>query len=157
MFGFLFHRKRQEVHKALANRINHKCLDGVRHAARSATRSPFCEVMWLIPDRPDRLEALDEMIPVVGKDISTQGIAIIHQGPLEHGRVIIGMNGSHGPSFLRTTVEHSTSLGYGFWQIGLAGAEVLILSAAEADYWQTCVARFDGSPVDANEPAAVGV
>lgn len=151
MFGFLFHRKQQEVHKALATRINHKCADHVRHASRRATRSPYCEVVWLIADVPDRSEAFAEMIPVVGKDISTQGMALIHNEPIKAERVIIGLEGQHGPSFILSTVQHSTSLGYGFYHIGLHPDEVLHVLPGELAQWRNRLREHGGRTV-AEEP-----
>lgn len=154
MFGFLFHRKRQEVRKALASRINHKCADQLRHASRATTRTPFCEVVWLIPDG-DLEDGLAEMVPVVSKDMSTQGVALIHTEPVEGRRVIIGLEGQHGPSFIRATVEHSTPLGYGFYQIGLYPDEVLHVSPGPLARWRNRLREFGGSPVT-KEPVAVG-
>ena len=154
MFGFLFHRKRQEVHKALATRINHKCVDHVRHASRRASRSPYCEVVWLIPDVPDRSDAFAEMIPVIGKDISTQGMALLHTEAVSAPRVIIGLEGQHGPSFILSSVEHSTPLGYGFYQIGLCPDEVLHVSPGELAQWRNRVREYGGRV--AEEPVAVG-
>jgi hypothetical protein len=154
MFGFLFHRKRQDVRKALATRINHKCVAGIRHANRAVTRSPFCEVVWLIPDDGDLCGAFTDMVPVVGKDISTQGVSLIHNEPLADRRVVLGLEGAHGPSFIRATVEHSTSLGHGFYQIGLSPEEVLPAGPAEVSQWRRRLAELGGCPQE--EPVLAG-
>ncbi|HUG94392.1 MAG TPA: hypothetical protein VML55_26410 [Planctomycetaceae bacterium] len=154
MFGFLFHRKRQEVRKALASRINHRCADQLRHTSRATTRSPFCEVVWLIPDVSDLSEAFDEMMPVVSKDISTQGVSLIHTQPAASRRVVIGLEGQHGPSFIRATVEHSTPLGYGFYQIGLSPEEVLHAAPGELARWRSRLREYGAR--EAEQPVAVG-
>ncbi|MBW3542020.1 MAG: hypothetical protein KY476_17260 [Planctomycetes bacterium] len=146
MFGFLFERKRQEVRRALASRINLRCADGIRHADRGATRSPFCEILWLMPDDGDRGEAFEEMTPVVGKDISTQGIAIVHNQPVTAKRVLVALDGQFGPSFIRSTVEHSTPLGHGFYQIGLHPDEVVQLEAHEVAAWRRRCEEFASDP-----------
>jgi hypothetical protein len=154
MFGFLFHRKRQEVRRALATRINHNCVSQIRHASRTATRSPFCEVVWLIPDHDDLSDAFADMVPVVSKDISTQGVALIHTEPVTARRVVLGLEGAHGASFIRSTVEHSTPLGYGFYQIGLYPDEVLHVAPAEVAQWRRRLADLGGRVEE--EPVLAG-
>ena len=154
MFGFLFHRKRQEVRKALTSRINHKCVDQVRHANRAVTRTAICEVLWLIPDG-DLRDGFADMVPAVSKDISPQGIAVIHTEPVTDSRITIGLEGQHGPTFIRANVEHCTSLGYGFYQIGLHPDEVLNVSYGDLSQWQHRLREYGGHAA-VKEPVGIG-
>ena len=94
------------------------------------------------------------MVPVVSKDISTQGVSLVHTEAVESRRVILGLEGQHGPSFIRATVEHSTPLGYGFYQIGLYPEEVLHVAPGDLARWRNRLAEYGGRVMEA--PLAVG-
>ncbi|MBM83861.1 MAG: hypothetical protein CMJ78_25175 [Planctomycetaceae bacterium] len=63
-------------------------------------------------DQPD----YENVFPIVTKDISERGLSFIHAGEITTNKVIVGFEGPVGLSFLSCSVEHITSLGYGFQQ-----------------------------------------
>lgn len=125
MFSFLFYKKRSEVARVLTARVNHHCFAGLDPRDRTASRTSYCEVVWLVTcgsrGRPDYGSA----VPVVSKDISPQGLSLIHSAPLEEQRVLIGLRSDTGMVFLQCERAHSTPLGCGFHQIGLIPTEMV--------------------------------
>jgi hypothetical protein len=131
MFSFFSHKKVADVQRLLTSRINHSCLSNLDPKARNASRSSFCEVVWLVFVGENRQPDFTTGIPVVSKDICAQGLALIHTHPVEDERVLVGLQSSTGPGFLNCSVEHCTSLGYGFYQVGLRPEEVTSVSSAD--------------------------
>ncbi len=128
MLGFFTHRKKAEVHRLLANRINESCLTRIKPGNRTATRTSFCEVVWLIPVHPHGELNLHAAFPAVGKDICPKGLSLIHSESLDCEHAIVGLRDQAGIAFLKCEVEHSTPIGYQFHQIGLYPEETVSLS-----------------------------
>jgi hypothetical protein len=125
MLSFSSQQKRQEVQRLFTSRINQSCLSNINPRDRAASRSAFCEVVWAIPCGRTGKPDFNSAFPVVSKDISAKGLALIHSEPITSDPLLIGLQDQTGPCFVRCALEHCTALGYGFYQIGLHPDEVV--------------------------------
>lgn len=151
MLNFDFFNQRAEVKRALSSRLNHRCMDSLRHQDRQAERSNYSRVVWLIPQdgkRPDYSQA----VPAVSKDLSIQGLSLIHTSPVSESPLVVGVPGELGMSFFHCNVEHCSSLGYGFFQIGLFPVKVVNLNTSEMQSWESRLAEL--TPKTEEEPVA---
>ena len=149
MLDFEYFNRRKEVQTALTNRVNTVCMDGIRHADRKNQRSPFSEVVWLVPTELNKRGDYSKALPAVSKDISVGGLSLVHNRPLTSDHVIAILPGANGPTFLRCEVEHCTRLGYGFFQIGLRPERVLQAKHQEQIDWEKRCEEFDDTPAAA--------
>jgi hypothetical protein len=153
MFSFLFYKKRSEVARLLTARVNHHCITGLDPRDRTADRTSYSEVVWLITtDSRGRFD-YGSAVPVVSKDISPQGMALIHNSPIQGQRVLIGLRGESGMNFLSCDTVHSSHLGCGFYQVGLAPTEVV--SSVPKDVSIALFKRF-AAESEKHEPALAG-
>jgi hypothetical protein len=134
MFGFFIQKKRQEVRRMFQGRLNRSYFRQFRFGKRVDPRANFCEVLWVIPyddstGKPD----FSRLFPLVTKDASSGGLALIHTEPFDCERVLVGLQEIEGSGavFVDCMHEHSTPLGYGFYQIGLSPKEIVTLTAAD--------------------------
>ncbi len=151
MLNFEFFSQQAEVKRALSSRLNHNCMETLRYQDRKRHRSHFSEVVWLIPsssEEPDYRQA----VPAVSKDLSIQGISLVHNRPITDSPILIGVPGEHGFNFFECNVEHCSRLGYGFYQIGLFPMKVVSPSTEELKAWQTRTTEFETEPEEVPEP-----
>ena len=132
MFDFLFYRKRSEVTRILTGRVNSQTVAGLHPGERRVSRSSICEVVWLIRLNSRQRPDFPTAIPVISKDISPQGLALVHTQPIEDEHVLIGLRREEGMVFLKCRVEHTTSLGCGFFQIGCDPEETVAIDEEAA-------------------------
>ena len=151
MFSFWHHKKQGEVHRILTGRMNQRCLADLRPGERKNSRTPICEVTWLIPNDAAGQPNFGAALAAVGRDVSVQGLSLIHTEPLADAQVLVALRGESLPIFLRCRREHSTPLGYGFYQIGLFPEEVVQPSNTELRQFQQRLNQFAEQP----EPTAV--
>ena len=149
MLGFFQHRKRAEVQRVLSGRINHRCFDQIRPGPRRSARSAFSEVLWVIPTNGRGRNDFAAAYPVVGKDISPDGLSLIHTAPMTDERMLVALEGQSQPVFLACTREHCTGIGYGFYQIGLHPDEAVSISDAELSLLKGRLSEFDPRPAAA--------
>ncbi len=142
MFGFNWDSKRQEVRRVLTSRVNHNCLSNLDPRDRRFSRSAFSEVVWLIPIGRDGQPQWGFASPVVSKDISAQGLSLIHNEATVDDQLIVGLQDPTGPCFVLCTVEHCTSLGCGFYQIGLVPEQMVPISDANLKTVRERLAMF---------------
>ena len=128
---FALIKRQQEVQTLLTSRINHFCASNINPRDRSRSRSAFFEVVWVIPPTRTGEPDFEAAFPVIGKDISARGLSLIHNAPLISDPLVIGLQDQTGPCFVRCSVEHCSSLGYGFYQIGLNPDEVVSVEGKE--------------------------
>lgn len=134
MFGFLFHRKREEVKRILHGRMNRTYMQGIENKNRSGSRGAFCEVVWLIPvDEEARQPDFNRVTTLVTKDISSTGLSLIHNQPVHDRRVIVGLRDESLPRFIVCDLQHCTSLGYGHYLIGLHPEEVIQIDLGDVE------------------------
>lgn len=143
MLDFLFERRRMAIRRVLSNRINRACADRIRTGERHSARSTVCDVVWLIPGMSGRHNDFEHAVPVVCKDISTQGLAVIHTQEPTFTTAVIGLESESGLVFLRCTLQHTTRLGFGFVQIGLYPDEVIEVSRSQAAALEQRIAEFE--------------
>lgn len=141
MLNFDFFNQRAEVKRALSTRLNHNCMDTLRYQDRKAERSNYSEVVWLIPMQGKHVN-YSQAVPAVSKDLSIQGLALIHNSPVTESPLVVGIPGQLGMSFFQCNVEHCSSLGYGFYQIGLFPVKLLSPGMSELKAWETRAAEF---------------
>ncbi len=111
---------------------------------RNATRGSFTEVVWVLPCQSSTRFNGSEVFPAVTKDISSQGLSIFHTAPLVEKCVLIGLHDETGRRFLACSPKHCTSLGYGFYQIGLMAEEVAAVSDAEYKRMCDAMSKYEG-------------
>lgn len=134
MFDFLFHTKRSEVRRFLSNRVNRSVLEQMRVGNRDMFRNAYCEIVWVIPcDDTGKELQFDAAYPVVTRDICPAGLSMIQQEPFTAKRAVIAIEGDAGRTFIRCSNEHCTSLGYGFYQVGLYPEEIVQVDPRDAD------------------------
>ena len=131
MFQFNQESKRQEVRRVLTSRVNQNCLSNLDPRDRRFSRSAFSEVVWLIPIGRDGMPQWGFAAPVVSKDISAHGLSLIHNEATVDDQLVVGLQDATGPCFVLCTVEHCTSLGCGFYQIGLLPEQMVPISDAD--------------------------
>jgi hypothetical protein len=150
MLSFAFQKSRTQVRRLLQNRMNRNYFKQFRYGQRTDPRSNFCEVVWIIPYGNSGKPEFDRVFPVVTKDSSSEGLSLIHTQPFSADKVLVGLPGvdDGGPTFVRCVPSHSTSLGYGFWQVGLRPERVVELGPVEQAQLKRELGRFE-----ANEPA----
>jgi hypothetical protein len=148
MFGFLLSKKQQEVRRMFRTRMNHNYFQQFRFGQRVNPRSGFCEVVWVVPFRGlTRQPEASEAFPVVTKDYASEGLSILHTQPLEDKQVLLALPGELGPEYVLCTREHTTALGYGFYQIGLHPDEIVKVSPAFEHELQARLEEFTAEPV----------
>ena len=113
------------MQRLLTSRINQNCLSNINPRDRGASRSAFCEVVFVIPCGRTGKPDFKSCFPVVSKDICAKGLSLIHNEPIDADPLVIGLQDRTGPCFVRCTLEHCTSLGFGFYQVGLHPEEVV--------------------------------
>jgi hypothetical protein len=144
MFGFLFHRKREEVKRILHGRMNRTYMQGIENKNRSGSRGAFCEVVWLIPvDEDSRLPDFSGVATLVTKDISSTGLSLIHNQPVRERRVIVGLRDETLPRFIVCDLEHCTSLGYGHYLLGLHPDEVIQIEPRDVEAMEQRLSQIE--------------
>lgn len=134
MFGFLFHRKREEVKRILHGRMNRTYMQSIDNKSRKGSRGAFCEVVWLIPiDEETRRLDFSRAATLVTRDISSDGLALVHNQPVHDKRVVVGLRDNSVPRFIECDLQHCTSLGYGHYVIGLHPNEVVQIDPDEIE------------------------
>jgi len=124
MFGFLSRNKQEEVRKIFQNRMNRSFLRQFRYGKRLEPRGAFCEVVWVIPyDADAERPEYESVVAAITKDISPEGLSLVCESPLNYDRVVIGMERANEMTYVLCDNCHATSLGYGYFQIGLHPTE----------------------------------
>ncbi len=155
MLDFLFHKKRDEVKRVLHGRVNRAHARRISLAnIRSATRGTFTEVVWVVPCSSPANADYSRVFAAVSRDLSTEGIGIVHNTAITEPCVIIGLRDETNPRFIACTPKHCTPLGYGFYHIGLFADEVVQPEAEEIEAICTALERYD-SPAENRERAAI--
>ncbi len=153
MLNFEFNNPRSDVYRALSSRLNHTCMDGLRHQDRKVQRTNFCEVVWLIPPG-DKGYDYSQAVPAVSRDLSVQGFSLIHNAALADSELVVGIPGVHGFNFFHCKVQHCSDLGYGFFQIGLFASKVITPSRSQLTTWEKRAAEFAQKASAEAEPVA---
>src|ERR1700685_1207637 len=154
MLDFLFHKKRDEVKRVLHGRVNRAHARTISLAnLRQATRGTLTEVVWVVPCSSPHDVDYSRVFPAVARDLSTEGIGIVHHEPITEPWVIIGLRDNTDPRFLACTPKHCTSLGYGFYNIGLFAEEIVRPNSDDIEVICTALERYD-SPPETREGAA---
>ena len=134
MFGFLTQKRRDDVQRFLNRRMNRSFLPQVSGSKRRHSRGEFCEVAWILPyDDEAGCAVFDEACVAVTRDISPEGLSILQTSPLNEVRAVIALEGDLEMHFILCRVMHSTTLGYGFFHIGLYPEEFLNVDHTAVD------------------------
>jgi len=159
MLGFLFHRKREEVKRVLHGRVNraHARTIAIQNI-RGATRQVLDEIVWVIPcESPDKAD-FSQLFPAICRDLCTQGIGIFLTAPVDEPRVIIGLRDESDARFLACTVKHCSSLGYGFYHVGLFPDEVMTPGHEQLEAMGQAFDRFaEHEPGNSRVPAGSAI
>ena len=141
MLEHWFNGKRRKAQSVLTSRINKKALAELSDTGREIHRSSFCKVVFLIPATKCGWN-VEEAVPVVSRDISTDGLSVVHTDSVTTESVLIGLIEANDLKFVRCSVQHSTELGYGFHHIGLMAVEVTNIDRRRAEVLQQKVAEW---------------
>jgi hypothetical protein len=133
MFDFLFKRQSIAVRRVLQGRLNRTTMQHLHDGPRKGTRGMFAQVVSLTPYGRDDAPDVFASLPVVTKDISEEGLALLVPCDVPVPHVLVGLRDTEVPVFLRCQVEHSTPLGFGFHQVGLHPVEVVALDPPLVD------------------------
>ena len=120
--------KRRKAQNVLTSRINEGAVAALT-SDRAPERSPFCKPVFLIPAEGRSWNPAAAHV-VVSRDIAPGGLSIVHTEELGD-RVLIGLPGKNDTKFLRCSIQHSTDIGYGFFQIGLLAEQIDDLDGSE--------------------------
>ena len=132
MFGSWFQRRPEEVRRLLSRYINRDFAERFRYGARQDARSLFSRAVWIIPMGPRQRPNFDAAYAVVTKDLSPQGIAVLHSAPISDTEVLLAIPEDQHLNFVRCAPEHTTSIGLGFFQTGLQPREMAYPEARDA-------------------------
>jgi hypothetical protein len=151
MLDFFFHKKRDEVKRVLHGRVNRAHARTLSVAnARSATRGTYTEVIWVVPASSIEEADYTRVFPAVSHDLSTSGIGFIHSAPIPEPWVIVGLRDETAPRFIACTKKHCTSLGYGYYHIGLLADQVIQPIADDIEAMCATLERYD-SPAESQD------
>ena len=131
MFGSWFQRRPEEVRRLLSRYINRDFAERFRNGARQDSRSLFSRAVWIIPFGPRRKPNFDAAYAVVTKDLSAQGIAVLHTSPIADSELVVAIPEDQHLHFVRCEPEHSTTIGLGFYQTGLQPKELVYPESRE--------------------------
>lgn len=147
MFEFTAAQKRKRVQAVLTARMNQRCLDGLGDDGRRVQdRSSYVTSLVVIPGK-NRSWAFDEAFPVLTRDISPNGLSLVHAGSIE-GEVLVVIPSDGAPSFLKCDVQNCNDMGYGYWQIGLAAQHVVDVEYPDQLRLDERLADFDREYAD---------
>jgi hypothetical protein len=149
MFGFVLRKRQQDVKKLLQGRINRTVANQLDEKARRARRCAMCDVAWIIPYAEDAKPDFQSAYPAVTRDISEQGLSFIHTEPVHDKRLLIGLKNDVETFYIVGPVEHCTSLGYGFYQIGVKPFETIDVDPYEAKRLEARYAARETAPAAA--------
>ena len=154
MFGFVSRNKQEEVRKIFQNRMNRSFLRQFRYGKRVEPRGAFCEVVWVIPyDVDEEHPEIESVIAAVTKDISPEGLSLVCDAPLEHKRVVVGLERANEMTYVVCDNCHTTSLGYGYFQIGLHPTEEIRIPKLEEQQMRAMLDSSHTTPTSALESA----
>lgn len=140
MFDFTSPLKRKRVQAVLTNRVNQKCLEEMHGADRGPDRTAYVNALVVIPGSKRKWQ-FEDAFPVLSRDISPAGMALLHNEPIE-GEVLVEVTGENTTNFVRCTVQHCNDLGYGYWQVGLKAEEIVGVNRDEHAHLQERMAAF---------------
>ena len=149
MFDFTSPGKRKRVQAVLTNRLNQKCLNEMQGNERGPDRSAYVHALIAVPGKK-RKWRFEEAFPVLSRDLSTSGMAVLHNAMIE-GELLVEVPGDNTSHFVRCTVQHSNQLGFGYWHIGLKAEEIIEISNSQSKILQQQLDQFNAAlaaPVD---------
>ena len=128
MFGFFTRRQHEEVRRVLSRHMNRDFIKKFRYGQRRDARGSFCQAVWVIPCDAGSEPQFDAAFPAITKDISPEGLSLIRNEPIVAERVVIGLGNDKLMSFVQCSLEHSTPVGAGFYQIGVHPRHIVRVS-----------------------------
>lgn len=141
MFDFLLSGKQKQARALLASRANKLAILDVSGRDRISTRRQMVEAVMAVP-RAGRRWDYAEAFPVLTCDVSAGGVCVLHHEKLE-GTFLLRLSDEVGSSFLGFAVQHASSLGYGYWRIGLEADEVVHPSKSQLRELDERIAVFE--------------
>lgn len=132
MFGFLLQRDRDKVRQVLSKHMNRDFLKKFRYGKRVDARGGFCQPVWIVPIDEADTPQFDAAFAVITKDISPEGLSLIHTAQLDATKVLVAFEAGDEFEFVHCTHQHSTPIGLGFHQIGLQPQWVERVKPADA-------------------------
>lgn len=149
MLGFMYQRRRMEVRRFMQGYMNRHYSKQLRYGKRTHPRANFSEVVWVVPcEKGSTRPRFDRAYPALTKDSSSEGIALLQSGPFTAERILLGLPGDETTptKFLECRHTHSTSLGYGFYQVGLHPERLAGVDPPQMAALQRALSRFAETP-----------
>ena len=142
MFDFGRRKKHEDAKRILQRHMDRFFMKQIDDKDRQYKRSQFNQVVTIIPfDRVGQL-IVNDSYPGLAKDICQNGLSLIQTLPIGVRHVGIGLPEFPSLSVMRCQVQHSSNLGYGFYQIGLQPIELINMEAYQAKELQERMSRF---------------
>jgi hypothetical protein len=138
--AFLRNRKKEiEAQRWILKLVNNHCpeLRDLQDGPRLEGRVNLTVPAWVVPVE-GRMPQIARAFPVVSKEFSPSGFSLVLNRPFSEEKVLVGFAWADEKTFLKGEVQHITSLGAGFSQLGILAQEVICL----ADYPELNVLSF---------------
>lgn len=126
MFDF---GKKKRVEAILSRRINGICIEELRGKSRSLERTACTMTTGLVPG-DGQTWFYEHGFRALALDMSARGLSVIH-GEHLGGDYLVEIPGINGSDFLRCSVQHSSEIGPGYFQVGLRAHEIFHPDAYE--------------------------
>ena len=124
-------RKEREVQAFMTKLVNNNCeeLELLGEGPRLENRVRLSVVVLVIPVEHDK-PVLEKTFPVVTKEFSTTGVALVLTESRGMNDVILAFRMERAMKFVRGKARHLNPMGAGFYQLGVKLTEII----CPADY-----------------------
>lgn len=141
MIELWFDGRKKRAQAVMTDRVNQRSIEKINGSDRGILRSSFCKVVYLIPRDADEWD-LSQAVPVVSRDISVNGLSIVHKQLIDNTRVLIGLPGE-SLKFVAGKIQHSTPLGAGFFHTGIFTEAIVDIEVTEVEKLVALAATWD--------------
>jgi hypothetical protein len=114
------------VQSFMLHLLNNHCpqLRGLMEGPRLESRVNLCLVVVVIPVQKKQL-LLDQQFTAVTKEFTCRGVSLVLNDCRASDELIIGFRSERTIKFARGQARHLSSMGGGFWQLGLRLTEIV--------------------------------
>lgn len=146
MFGWDFNaaKRRRNVKAMLTKRVNTRVMEERLNAneCRESGRISYLDPLVLVPEEDAQWD-FESAFVAITHDLSSTGLSLCHTAKME-GVYLVELRAEGGSHFFSATTRHCTSLGFGFWLIGLQAEESLELNRVENQQFVEAFERLHG-------------
>ena len=116
----LFSKRRDlEIQNFMAKLINNNCaaLESLNEGPRNEHRVRLTVVVLLVPVKNGKPN-VEQMLPVLTKEFSTRGGAVVTNEPRGFDQVVLGLRWEHCMKWIAAKAKYVHPMGAGYYQIG---------------------------------------